>query len=106
MLNHLEISRSQRTVIHGRPHVSRRKCDVPRFQLRERLRSSLNLMRMWSIGAQPIGISNMISEPNPMNADGYVANQLPRPQKHVTPAISCTCFCCADTFASGVDVIE
>ena len=44
-------------------------------------------MRMWSIGPQPIGISNMISEPNPINADGCVANQMPRPQKHVTPAI-------------------
>lgn len=41
-------------------------------------------MRMWSIGAQPIGIMNMISEPNPINADGRVANQMPRPQKHVT----------------------
>lgn len=44
-------------------------------------------MRMWSIGAQPIGITNMISEPNPIIADGCVANQMPRPQKHVTPAI-------------------
>lgn len=44
-------------------------------------------MQMWSIGAQPIGISNMISEPNPINADGCVANQMPRAQKHVTPAI-------------------
>lgn len=44
-------------------------------------------MRMWSIGAQPIGITNMISEPNPIIADGWVANQMLRPQKHVTPAI-------------------
>lgn len=87
MLNHLEISRSQRTAIHGRPHVSRRKCDVPRFQLRKMLCNSLKLMRMWSIRAQPIGISNMVSEPNPINADGCVASQMPRPQKHVTPAM-------------------
>lgn len=66
-------------------------------------------MRMWSIGAQPIGITNMISEPNPIIADGCVANQMPRPQKHVTPAILVVLVFAVQAYfvqVYGVDVIE
>lgn len=103
MLNLLEISRSVRAAIHGRPHVSRRKCDVPRFQWRRRICDSLKLMGMWSIGTQPIEITNMISEPNPIycrrmccKSDAKAAET--RHSSH----ISCTCICCADMFCSGV----
>lgn len=51
----------------------------------------------------------MISEPNPINDGGCVANQMPRPQKHVTPAILVIHVFAVQAYfvqVYGIDVVE